>query len=60
MVILIWGGAEAIIKPVQDTSSGVGVEKVKGTEAIKINLQQKATPKRYIHSTGVYRSKSTA
>ena len=37
------GGTEAIIKPVQDTSSGVGVEKVKGTEAIKNNLQQKAT-----------------
>ena len=39
------GGAAAIIKPVQDTSSGVGVEKVKGTEAIKNNLQQKATQK---------------
>lgn len=33
------GGTEAIIKLVQDTSSGVGVEKVKGIEAIKINLQ---------------------
>ena len=45
MTILMGGVTEAIIKPVQDTSSGVGVEKVKGTEAIKINLQQKATQK---------------
>ena len=39
------GGTEAIIKPVQDTSSGVGVEKIKGIEAIKNNLQEKAAKK---------------
>ena len=39
------GGTEAIIKPVQDTSSGVGVEKIKGIEAIKNNLQEKAANK---------------
>ena len=42
MIILMGGGTEAIIKPVQDTSSGVGVEKIKGIEAIKNNLQEKA------------------
>lgn len=45
MIILMGGGTEAIIKPVQDTSSGVGVEKIKGIEAIKNNLQEKAAKK---------------
>lgn len=39
------GVTEAIIKPVQDTSSGVGVEKIKGAESIKNNLQEKAKKK---------------
>ena len=42
------GGTEAIIKPVQDTSSGVGVEKIKGIEAIKNNLQEKAAKRVHI------------
>lgn len=46
MTILMGGGVtEAIIKPVQDTSSGVGVEKIKGAESIKNNLQEKAKKK---------------
>lgn len=50
MIILMGGGTEAIIKPVQDTSSGVGVEKIKGIEAIKNNLQEKAAKKgTYLH-----------
>ena len=57
MIILMGGGTEAIIKPVQDTSSGVGVEKIKGIEAIKNNLQEKAAKKGTIYSTGMYHSK---
>ena len=57
MTILMGGVTEAIIKPVQDTSSGVGVEKIKGAESIKNNLQEKSKEKGYIYSAGMYCSK---
>lgn len=41
-----WGGkTDVIIKPAQDTSSGVGIEMVKGKEAIITNLREKTKKK---------------
>lgn len=55
MTILMGGGVtEAIIKPVQDTSSGVGVEKIKGAESI---FARESKEKGYIYSAGMYCSK---
>ena len=40
-----WGKTDVIIKPAQDTSSGVGIEMVKGKEAIITNLREKTKKK---------------